>query len=93
MKLLVEDDGFLDDFIRSAPAVLFCGLKVKSSSGFRAYLINKVKQNNIKFNIRCIQKSIYNFIIQQHSKCSVMHMTRSRSPCYFEDYFMGESKL
>ena len=27
------------------------------------------------------------------SKCSVMHMTRSRSPCYFEDYFMGESKL
>ena len=22
-----------------------------------------------------------------------MHMTRSRSPCYFEGYFMGESKL
>ena len=27
------------------------------------------------------------------SKCSVMHMTRSRSPCFFEDYFMGDSKL
>ena len=27
------------------------------------------------------------------SKCSVMHMTRSKSPCYLDDYFMGESKL
>ena len=27
------------------------------------------------------------------SECSVMHMTRSRSPCYFEDYFMGKNKL